>query len=143
MNLLMDLEDNYEILFTKYIEDYLWILKLSNTVKTNDEDKKFTNHEMVKLIENESSKKKKDELVISGRSYEIAFIRAKRFFPKLDNYDYLKKSYLDIIFHKNIDEINIKLTDMDAEEVAKGYFNELSKNKENAIKEITKLRQIL
>lgn len=139
----MDLEDNYELLFATYIEEYVWILKLSNTVKINEEDKKLTNQQMVKLIEDESSKKKKDELVINGRNYEIAFHRAKRFFPNLNNYDFLKKSYLDTIFDKNIDEINIKLKDMDAEEVSKGYFSELLKNKENAIKEITKLRETL
>ena len=139
----MDLEDNYELLFSKYIEEYMWILKLSNTVKINDEDKKFTNQQIIKLIEDESSKKKKDELVMNGRNYEIAFLRAKRFFPMLNNYDYFKKSYLDTMFDKNIDEINIKLKDMNAEEIAKEYFSELLKNKENAIKKITKLREVL
>ncbi len=32
LNLILYLEDNYEILFTKYIEEFQWFLELENTI---------------------------------------------------------------------------------------------------------------
>ena len=140
INLLMDLEDSYEILFTKYIEEYHFTLRLLNTVKTN---KTQSNQEINKLIDKELATRKENELSISGQKYELSFIRAIRFFPELDKYDFLKKSYLDKVFEKNLQELSSKILNTDAEKIAIDYFKELLEIKKDAIKKITKLRKAL
>ena len=136
ISLLMELEDNYEILFTKYIEEYHWFLKLGNTIENNQE---ISNKELNRwLIEEYTKKKSNDELITSSRKYEISYLRAKRFFPIIKNDKNFKKSYLDEIFNKHISKLN---TNNDAEKIFKEYSEEFLDIKNNVVEKIAKLRE--
>ena len=140
LNYLIELEDNYEILFANYIEEYHWFLKLENTVHEN----KIANYaniskkELDKFILDEYNKKKlNNSFVVNGREYELAYLRAKRFFSSIQDDNNLQKSYLD----KHISKISDELAkNNDVENLFKIFAEEILKIKENAIDKITNLR---
>jgi len=144
LNQLIELEDNYEILFVNYIEEYHWFLKLENTVHENQ----LTNYtniskkDLNKFILDEYHKKKSDNsLVINSREYELAYLRTKRFFPSIQDDNNLKKSYLDEVLDKHISKLADELSkNNDAENLFKTFTEEILKIKEHAIDKITKLR---
>lgn len=144
LNLILYLEDNYEILFTKYIEEFQWFLELENTIYLeklkNYQD--ISEQDMSVVIREEYQKKTlADAGSQYGRKYELVYLRAKRFFPVIEQYEYLKKSFLDEEHSKSIEKINEQLKKQnDPEQIFKEYAENFLNFKNNGISILEKLR---
>jgi len=144
-NLLMELEDSYEILFTKYVEEFHFILKLANTVHIHEHDgyKSISKNELNSFLNDEYAKSKViANLSESGRKYEVAYMRARRFFKTIDRHNCLQKTYIDEIQMEYIKTVDGRLSqNQNAEMILEEHIKKLFKLKENAIDIMAKLRK--
>ena len=127
------------------MEEFCFLLKIQNTVHINEQDsyKTISNKEVNKYLEDEYDEYKSvNSLTESSRKYELAYIRAKRFFKTIDKHDCLQKSYIDKIQTVSIGAIESKLSqNQDVEAIFIEYATKLFELKENAIKTMAILRE--
>ena len=144
IDILMDLEDDYEILLTKHIQDYLWFIKLQNITSPN-EGETLSNQDANDLIIKKYNSKLKDlDMIDSTRKYEVSYMRAKRLFPEINDIDGLSPIRINNIHMNQLKKITTNhLMKKTSNKALKDYLLMRLDIKNNALGKIKHLRDNL
>ena len=109
-NLIMDLEDNFDIFTASYYRDYILLQGLLSALNNKTNNKQ----EMIKIYMTEKSKT--EELIKERMNYDLAFLRLKRIEPSIIDHKELDANF-HIDFLTKQTEILSKSNFFDKEEV--------------------------
>ncbi len=139
LDLLMNLEDSYELLFASKVSFFAENIKLIEHVNQNLNSKLE-----IAQIENEVKRINNEHKVeVYQREYELAFIRARRFFEQIEKTDDLKPETILKLFEKYMAQVESSLANNTLEQVIIDYSSEFLDTKNRATEQIKKLRNSL
>jgi len=105
-NVLMELEDNYELLLAEYGNTFNWIFQRQKVVFESQNKPQEYRQKLDEAIKNDFEKfSTENKLAVYSRGYELAYCRAIRIFPSVASVDKLKLSELDCFYRASLELI--------------------------------------
>jgi len=125
INVLMELEDNYEILLAEYGNTFNWIFQRQKLAAESKSKTKEYRQELDKAIKDDFQKfLSENKLAVYSKSYQLAYCRALRVFPNIASAEKLKFSEMEN-FHTSCLE-KIKTECFESKEASNELLNQFS-----------------